>query len=66
MNQNLIGDDWFNYLKEEFEKEYFEKIRLYLRHEYSTYKCYPAPAEIFKAFKLTPPDRVKVIILGQD
>jgi uracil-DNA glycosylase len=48
------------------QKPYFLGLREQLRQEYNTYKIYPKPEEIFKAFQLTPFEKVRVVILGQD
>lgn len=51
----------------EFEKEYMQNLRNFLLYEKRAGKTiYPAGGEIFNAFNLTPFDRVKVVILGQD
>ena len=36
-----IGNKWDEILKDEFEKEYYLKIREFLKYEYSHYKIYP-------------------------
>ena len=42
-------------------------LSLFLRREKAAGKLiYPASVDIFTAFKLTPFDKVKVVILGQD
>lgn len=61
-----IGNDWDEILKEEIKKEYFLKIKEFLKHEYSEKTVYPPNKEIFTAFKLTPYKDVKIVILGQD
>ncbi len=66
MNQELLGDSWYQVLKEEVEKPYFQKLREDLRQEYRIAKIYPAPSDIFRAFKLTPFEETRVIIIGQD
>ena len=66
MNSNLISPNWFNILKEEFEKQYLIDLKEKLTIEYGTYKIYPAPGNIFKAFLLTPPEKVRVVCIGQD
>lgn len=54
-------------LKDEFQKEYFLKIRDFLKKEKKEWKIiYPMWKDIFTAYNLTPFDKVKVIILGQD
>jgi uracil-DNA glycosylase len=62
----MIGNDWDNVLEEEFEKEYFKEIMDFVEEEYKTKTIYPPKEEIFNAFKLCSPDKVKVVILGQD
>lgn len=68
MNQTLLGDGWWNLLKEEFSKSYMERLKSFLLEEYKNKSTviYPEPYNIFKAFKLCQPDEVKVIIIGQD
>ena len=62
----MIGNEWDNVLKDEFEKDYFIKIRKFVDSEYETKTIYPPYDEIFNAFKLTALNDVKVVILGQD
>lgn len=57
---------WNDILKKEKEKEYFKNLHSFIENEYSKYTCYPQKDEIFNALNLTPPDKVKVVILGQD
>lgn len=66
MNRQLIGDTWYELLKDEFEKEYFTKLREELKKEYTENKCYPAPVDIFKTYQLCRPEDVRVIMLSQD
>ena len=42
------------------------QLRESLRQEYNYTTIRPSPGDIFRAFKLTPPDRVRVVIIGQD
>jgi len=61
-----IVNQWDEILKEEFESEYFKKLSDFLDEEYKNKIIYPEKDNIFNALKLTPPDKVKVVILGQD
>lgn len=62
-----IEASWKEVLKEEFEKEYFASLAQFLHREKREGKIiYPPGPLIFNAFRLTPFDRVKVVILGQD
>lgn len=61
-----IGNDWDAIIGGEFEKEYYLKLREYLKTEYSSRKIFPDMYDIFNALKLTPYSAVKAVILGQD
>lgn len=62
-----IEESWKAVLWEEFDKEYFARIAAFLHNEKREGKTiYPPGPLIFNAFKLTPFDQVKVVILGQD
>ena len=62
----MIGNSWDLYLKEEYKKDYFKKILENINKEYKNGICYPPKNEIFNAFRLTPYENVKVVIIGQD
>ncbi|MDU1911104.1 uracil-DNA glycosylase [Fusobacterium sp.] len=61
-----LGNDWDEILKNEFEKEYYQKLRKFLITEYKTETIYPKMENIFSALKLTNYKDCKVLILGQD
>lgn len=62
-----IEQSWKDVLAEEFQKPYFISLRDFLMQERAEgHIIYPAGTEIFNAFKHTPFDRVKVLLLGQD
>lgn len=61
-----IEESWKKHLAPEFEKPYFKELTDFVKKEYTTTKVYPPPKDIFRAFELTPFDKVKVVILGQD
>jgi len=61
-----IEPSWKRELEQEFEKEYFEKLTEFVKDEYKNRQVYPPAKFIFRAFWLTPFDKVKVVILGQD
>ncbi len=61
-----IGNSWDKYLKDEFSKDYFLTLENKIDELYQTKTCYPKMENIFNAFKLTPYECVKVVILGQD
>lgn len=58
---------WLAVLQDEFEKDYMKSLRAFLVEEKKAGKIiYPKSDDIFNAFELTPLDKVKVVILGQD
>lgn len=61
-----IGNSWDELLHDEFESEYYQKIRGFLKQEYDQYTIYPPKEDIFNALKYTPYENVKIVLLGQD
>ena len=62
-----IEQSWKNALAGEFDKPYFATLVRFLHHEKASGKrIYPPGSQIFNAFELTPVDKLKVVILGQD
>lgn len=61
-----MGNDWDIVLKDEYEKEYFKKIKDVVRDEYNKKTIFPPANRVFYAFRMTPYKDVKVVILGQD
>ena len=62
----MIGNNWDELLKEEYDKDYFKKLLEFLKEEYQTKTVYPKRNEIFNAFRYTSFDNLKVVIIGQD
>lgn len=63
---NLVGNRWDEILKDEYEKDYFKKIVLYINKVYKERPIFPPKSHILRALSLTDYDDVKVVILGQD
>lgn len=61
-----IAPEWKKLLEEEFEKPYFRELRAKVRSEYLKGPVFPPPGKVFRAFELTKPEEVRVVILGQD
>lgn len=61
-----IEPSWKQGLEAEYEAPYFAKLTEAVRQEYKNGACYPPGNLIFNAFNLTPMDKVKVVIIGQD
>lgn len=61
-----FANDWDELLEGEFEKEYYLRLRRFLKEEYAAHTVYPDMYDIFNALKLTSRADCKVVILGQD
>ena len=61
-----IRKNWFQLLKDEFDKPYFKNLQEFLKNEYSRHEIYPAEEKIFNALNYVPIDKIKVVIIGQD
>ena len=57
---------WTEILSPIKNSEYFKTLWEKVKSEYTTTICFPPKNEIFRALELTPFDKVKVVIIGQD
>lgn len=62
----IFKNDWGEKLGDEFQKEYYLRLRGFLIKEYKTKTIYPDKYDIFNALHYTAYKDVKVVILGQD
>jgi len=62
----MINKKWDIVLNDEFKKEYFRNLGIFVKNEYKTKTVFPAYENIFDALRFTDYDKVKVVILGQD
>ena len=62
-----LEKSWLKELGLEFELSYMQELKLFLQSEKKRgKKIFPKGEDMFKALNLTPLDKVKVVILGQD
>ncbi len=62
-----LESSWLEVLKDEFDQPYMKELKAFLLSEKQKgFTIFPKSADIFNAFKHTPFDKVKVVILGQD
>lgn len=64
--KTIINNSWQEILAPEFEKPYYRQLHQFLKQEYATQKIHPDMFHIYEALQLTPYEKVKVVILGQD
>jgi len=63
---NNLENDWNELLLEEYNKDYYLKLKSFLKKEYENSLIYPEKQDIFNALKYTSYKDVRVVILGQD
>jgi uracil-DNA glycosylase len=61
-----IEESWLNVLYGTFQQAFMQDLRAFLLEEKQQYPILPSGNQIFSAFKHTPFDTVRVLILGQD
>jgi len=58
--------DWETFFRFENQEPYARELHAFLDAEYAAHTVYPPRQKMFQAFRLTPLDKVKVVIIGQD
>ncbi len=66
LSDYLTEPGWQQLLADQFDSAYMQSLQQFVCRQRSDQLIYPADEELFTALNLTPPDRVKVVILGQD
>jgi uracil-DNA glycosylase len=64
--QPILLPRWKAALADEFAKPYFQRLQEFVAEERKTHTVYPPEEDVTNAFKYTPYDEVKVLLLGQD
>ena len=58
--------NWDDFIKEESKKDYFIELNKKVNNLYETKTIFPPREYIYNSLKLTPLEKVKVVIIGQD
>lgn len=64
--KEILGESWYEKLKDEFSKDYMLTLSRFITHERKIKTIYPKQEDVFNAYKFTPYEQVRVVILGQD
>ncbi len=64
--KNLFGIGWYNAIRTYLQSQDFANLGYLLMAERKQKKVYPEQKDVFKAFQLTPYEKVKVVFLGLD
>lgn len=62
----LIGEQWYRRIGHTFDRPYMKRVQEFLNRRRQQVKVYPSPQNVFRAFKVTPYNEVKIVMLGQD
>ena len=63
---SIINNDWDIILKDEFQKQYFKKLKNIIANERKTKNIFPKHDSVFNALKLSSFSQTKIVIIGQD
>ncbi|KAF7305139.1 Uracil-DNA glycosylase [Mycena kentingensis (nom. inval.)] len=66
LERETMGPTWYEALRGEFTKPYFVKLKAFISAERKAHTIYPSIENIYSWSRLTPLDKVKVVIVGQD
>ena len=66
MLKNNIPKTWNSLLEGHLKSKSFQGLSAFVEDSYRKETIYPPKSQIFDALKLCPPEKVKVVILGQD
>lgn len=64
--EKQYDDSWDTVLKPLFSQPYMKQLSAFVQQERQKGKVFPPSNLVMNAFKLTPLEKVKVVILGQD
>jgi len=64
--KNLFGIGWYNAMRTYLQSQDFANLGYLLMAERKQKRIYPEQKDVFKAFQLTPYEKVKVVFLGLD
>ena len=62
----ILGNDWDEILKDEWQKPYLQGLFAFLKEEYAENVIFPPKKEVFNALRYTSFSDTKVVIIGQD
>ena len=63
---SFTSKTWNEFFKEIQNEDFCESLNKFLNKEYEEHTCYPPRELLFNAFRLTPLNKVRVVIVGQD
>ena len=62
----VVNDSWSKIVSSEVNKEYFVELMTFLEAEYKNETVFPPQQDLFSALHYKSPEKIKVVIIGQD
>lgn len=66
LEKETMHDSWHRALQGEFQKQYFKDLKSFLTKEYKSQTVFPPMKDVYSWSRLTPLDKVRVVVIGQD
>ncbi len=63
---NHIDNSWNDFFRDQIQQKYFLDLLEFINSERLEFVVYPEKEEVFTAFRLTPVQSIKIVLLGQD
>lgn len=61
-----IPISWQKFLSDKISNAFYEQIIKKLKFEYKNFTVYPKKENVFRAFIVQPPEKIKIVVIGQD
>lgn len=62
----ILPKSWKDVLKDELNAKYFSKLKVFVESERQQHEVFPPREDVFNAFRMTPIEDLRVLLLGQD
>ena len=63
--KQAFGEEWYELLEPMLKLDYFQRVgKFVMPGKFSTRTIYPEDGDFFKPFRLCPPSKLKVVLLG--
>jgi len=66
LEKDTMHESWYKALQGEFQKPYFKNLKSFLAKEYESQTVFPPTRDVYSWSRLTPLDKVRVVVIGQD
>lgn len=61
-----LSENWQKFLCEDLKSDYMKSLNSFVKEERAKFNVFPKSENVFNALNLVSPEKVKVVIIGQD